>query len=193
MNSQDNGNAEIWDSESDDDDFDMTDIVEDIGKSDQRHLRYCRILSIFCLSWQYHFHLSDATISALLMFIAAFLTTLNMVVKSKLISSMITYLPNTVSKCQNILGVKKNFQTYVCCKKCNTLYQHDNCLNKLNGKLVSKRCAYIEFPNHTMPRFRTKKCGALLLKEVGSKHFQYPFRNFCYKSLTDSLKTFTIS
>ena len=129
-------------------------------------------------------------VSALLMFISAFLTALNVVIKSDLISAMITVLPNTVNKCRNLLGVKKNFQTYVCCKQCNTLYQRDKCLDKINGKLVSKRCTHIDFPNHPMPSFRRKKCGALLLKEVriGSKYFHYPFRNFCYKSLTESLK-----
>ena len=167
------------------------DFTEDhtVRESTQYHHRYSRILSIFCLSWQYRFHLPDTVVSALLMFISAFLTVLNVMVKSDLISAVIRILPTTVNKCRSLLGVKENFQTYVCCKKCNTLYQLDKCLDKINGKLVSKRCIHIDFPNHPMPSFRRKKCDALLLKDVriGSKHFHYPFRNFCYKSLTQSL------
>lgn len=168
---------------------DAEDVGEDVGEIDQQHLRFCRMLSTFCLSWQYRFHLSDVAVSALLMLIGALLTMMNIVVKSDLISAMLTCLPNTVAKCQHLLGVKNFFQTIVCCKKCNALYQFKNCFDKINGKLVSKRCTHIEFPNHSMPSFRRKQCGVLLLKEVriGSKCFNYPFRNYCYKILIESL------
>ena len=155
-----NCDTEVWDSDADESsDDDIMDFTEDhtVRESTQYHHRYSRILSIFCLSWQYRFHLPDTVVSALLMFISAFLTVLNVMVKSDLISAVIRILPTTVNKCRSLLGVKENFQTYVCCKKCNTLYQLDKCLDKINGKLVSKRCIHIDFPNHPMPSFRRKK------------------------------------
>lgn len=55
--------------------------------------------------------------------------------------------------------------------------------------MQSKKCPHVEFPNHPMLFYR-KPCGTLLLKEVkmGCKQFCYPFRNYCFKSIVDSLK-----
>lgn len=179
---------EIWDTDQSDEDEDNDDQVECVTKQ-QQYLRYCRTLSGFLLSWQYRFHLSDTAVSALVIFIASFLTLLNAVVNSKFLFSMLTCLPRTVSMCRNMLGVKKSFQTFVCRVKCNSLYELGSCFDKLNGKPASKRCVHVEYPNHPMVHFRSKKCGTLLLKEVkiGSKQFHYPFRNYCYKSLKESL------
>lgn len=104
---------------------------------------------------------------------------------------MLTFIPNTVRKCRDLLGVKKTFQTFVCCTKCNALYEFENCYEKVHGKQVSRRCTHIEYQNHPMAGYR-RRCNALLLKEVkiGSKLFHYPFRTYCYKSVIESMKHF---
>ncbi len=61
------------------------------------------------LSWQYHFHLSDAAISGLL---AAFLNMLNVIVKSKLMSSMLECLPKTVNKMSDLAWYRKKVQKF---------------------------------------------------------------------------------
>lgn len=148
---------------------------------------YCRILAIFFLLWQYRFHLSDA---AVLLFIKGFLSIVNIVIGSDLMSSIIDCLPNTVGKCRALLGINESsFCTYMCCRKCDSLYDFQDCINKsFNGKVTSRKCPHVEFPNHPRMFFR-KPCDTLLLKEVrfGSKKFCYPYRKFCYKSIAESL------
>lgn len=157
--------------------------------TDDRSLHYSRALCLFLLSWQYRFHLCDAAISALMTFLSAFLTILNAVVQSKFLASMLACLPNTVAKCRHFLGIEKSFETFVCCKKCDATYELNSCFIVQNRKKVSKRCTHNEYKQHPYIRY-CKECGALLLIKVriGSKLFHYPFRNFCYKSIVESLK-----
>ena len=151
---------------------------------------YCRVLAVFLLSWQYRFHLSDAAVCALLLFIKGFLSIINIVVRSDLISSIIDCLPNTVGKCRTLLGISESsFRTFVCCRKCDSLYDFQDCIDKsFGGRATSRKCPHVEFPNHPRMFFR-KPCDTLLLKEVrfGSKKFYYPYRKFCYKSIAESL------
>lgn len=179
---------EVWDSD-DSASEDELECFNNVGDShandcDQPHLRYSRIISIFCLLCQNRLHLSDTVVLALLMFISAFLSLLNVVIKSDLLSAINASLPKSISKCRTLLDVKRGYEIAVCCHKCNQLHSFEKCLDKHNGKLVSKRCSFVHFPNHPMLRYRTSKCGALLLKEVkiGAKVFHYPYRNYCFRS-----------
>ena len=94
-----------------------------------------------------------------------------------------------MGKCRTLLGINESsFCTYVCCRKCDSLYDFQDCIEiSFIGKATSRKCPHIEFPNHPRMFFR-KPCDTLLLKEVrfGSKKFCYPYRKFCYKSITQS-------
>ena len=119
-----------------------------------------------------------------------FLSVINSVIRSDFISSIIDCLPNTVEKCRTLFGINESsFRTYVCCKKCDSLYEFQECIKKsFNGKISSRKCPHVEFLNHPRTFFR-KHCDTLLLKEVqfGSKRFCYPYRKFCYESIAKSL------
>ena len=99
--------CELWES-----DTDLDDALRSSNEPAGHY--YCRILGVFLLSWQYRFHLSDAAIGALLLFIKGFLSIINAAIRSDLISSIIDCLPNTVGKCWTLLGVNESsFRTYV--------------------------------------------------------------------------------
>jgi hypothetical protein len=68
------------------------------------------------------------------------------------------------------------------------------CIEKsFNGKITSRKCPHVEFPNHPRMFFR-KPCDTLLLKEVrfGSKKFATPIGNFVTKVLPNLLLNFSL-
>ena len=75
---------------------------------------------------------------------------------------------------------------------CSSIYPLHEC--GLGSVKESKRCSYIEFPNH--PQLgRRKECGALLMQSVKTlpgKIMLRPYLVYCYKSLINSLQEFLI-
>ena len=64
------------------------------------------------------------------------------------------------------IGLKKDyFSILVVCTKCFSLYKYDDCILKVEGKLQSKRCSHIQYPNHSQSACR-KACGNILIKTV---------------------------
>ena len=112
-------------------------------------------VSCIPLLWQYRFHLSDATVCALLLFIKGFLSIINIVVRSYLVNNC---LPNTVGKCTLLSISESSFHTFVCCRKCDSLYDFLDCIDKsFGGRATSRKCPHVEFPNHPRMFFR-KPC-----------------------------------
>lgn len=101
-------------------------------------------------------------------------------------------LPHSVPVGKNVLGTSgDNFEKFVCCPSCSSLYLVKECIDKLpNGELVSKTCPFIRFPRHPQRQHR-KPCGTLLLKTVktsaGSPAL-YPRMLYCHKSLIESIQ-----
>lgn len=120
-----------------------------------------------------------------------FLSIVNTAVRSTLLTALAKNLPKSVISCRTVLRISdKSFTKHVSCVKCHSVFEYDKCIEKgLSGKLKSKRCPYIAYAKHPQVKHR-QPCGALLLKEVrhGHKTFCYPFRTFCWKSITDSLQ-----
>lgn len=120
-----------------------------------------------------------------------FFSTLNVVIKSPIISALAKNLPKSVKRCRKILQISdKVFEKYVSCVRCHSIYEFEECIDKgLRGKRASKHCQYKAYPNHPQAVHR-KPCGALLLKEVKcrNKMFCYPFRTFCWTGIIDSLQ-----
>lgn len=78
------------------------------------------------------------------------------------------------------------------CPKCHTLYNLDDCYEVVCGRKVTKKCTFVQFPNHRQ-HFRRAKCGESLLKEVSLKSGGiklYPHKVYCYNSIIDNLRQF---
>lgn len=180
--------TEIWDSDiSEDEVFDER---PQHSSENQVHF-HCRLLALFLLSWQYKLSISDSAVNALLQFLNIFFLVLNKVIGSPFLKIMAENLPITTNSCRVLLNISdKSIIKYVSCVKCHSIYEFDKCTEKgLRGKLVSKHCPNIAFPNHPCMAYR-KSCGALLCKEVqhGTRTFCHPFRTYCSTNLIDSIQ-----
>ena len=93
--------------------------------------------------------------------------------------------------CKNIYH-DQAFVKYIVCSSCNQIYQLDDCVYTVGSQKYSKKCTYVEYPQHPQLR-RRQPCGYLLLKTVeisskSSKKKLFPFKIYCYQSLEISLK-----
>lgn len=109
------------------------------------------------------------------------------------VASFAVLFPKSVHLLRRQLGLDKDrFIKYVVCPKCHTLYNFDDCYELACGRKVTKKCAFVQFPNHRQ-HFRCTKCGEPLLKEVslrsgGTK--LYPHKVYCYNSIIENLRQF---
>jgi hypothetical protein len=101
-------------------------------------------------------------------------------------------LPSSLLAGRKALGTSTDdFEKFVCCPTCSCIYRIEDCQERLpNGKIVSKKCSFIQFPQHPQKQHR-KPCGTTLLKTVrtssGSTSL-YPRVLFCHKGFIESLQ-----
>ena len=101
-------------------------------------------------------------------------------------------LPKSVTAAKKLTdNINDNFCKFVCCSKCNSLYDLECSTEKLaNGKVVSKECSFVRFPNH-LQRHHRKPCGTVLMKTVQTSSGSTVLDTrllYCYKSLIESLQ-----
>lgn len=89
---------------------------------------------------------------------------------SPTIATILAVFPTSLYTMKKKLNLYKDqFEKYVICPKCCSLYTYDKCLQtSVRGKIISKICNHIAFPHHPMASFRTP-CGHSILKEVITK------------------------
>ena len=151
-----------------------------------------KAISFFLLFFQLKFRVPDRAVTFLLSFLKG------------LLASLIFMIPS----CQPLLEIYRNFpqslyslrrrfstnngnmKEFVVCTKCFTLYKLDDCSVKDGSEVVSRKCSFIEFPNHPQ-RHRRTPCGALLLKKIkcGTTFKLVPKKTFIYNSVTTALRS----
>ena len=137
----------------------------------------------FLLALQRKHFLPNAMLAMLLKFLHVLFIVLGHATSSDLIKQIAADFPSSPHK---LIGKKKDtFAKYVTCPnpKCMAVYAYKDCVNKVGrDNRTSKLCE---------SRIGRKKCGSVLLKTVelasGTK-LLYPFKIFCYQSVTDTLK-----
>ena len=93
--------------------------------------------------------------------------------------------------CKNIHH-NEAFVKYIVCSGCNQIYRLHDCVYTVGLQEYSKKCTYVEYPQHPQLR-RRQPCDYLLLKTVeissrSGKKKLFPFKIYCYQSLEISLK-----
>ena len=152
-----------------------------------------KAILMFLLLWQTIYKVSDNGIAVLLKFFKQFLIAIGNLAQIDIIINFARNFPSTLYMAKVRLDLEKDdFEKFVACPKCMTLYKLDECTTtQSNGIVVSKKCSYVRFPNHPHRRRRTE-CGAFLMKKVrtksGSLQLQ-PKRMYCYRPLVSSLMT----
>ena len=152
-----------------------------------------RSLTLALMLWQFLFNISDAALSVLLLCLYHFLKVLHTLSGNNLLGEWLVHFPSSLKRMHgSVIGDEIKFINYVVCRKCDSLYDHDDCIEKIGSKLSSKCCRYVEFPNHPMQRFR-KECGTPLMylsSKVNTfkafKVYSYQPLNACYDSVVEA-------
>ena len=146
---------------------------------------------IFLCMWSSFCALSDNALDILLAFLKALFESLGTLFP--VLASFAVLFPKSLHLLRKQLGIDEDkFIKYVVCSKCHSLYMFDDCYDTVRGKRVSKKCSYVQYPNHRQ-HFRRTKCNEPLLKEVTLKSGGtklYPIKVYCYNSVINSLNRF---
>ena len=103
------------------------------------------------------FRLSDTALDILLKFLRILFRKV-----STTPSGFTDLLPNSIYSARKMVGNQRdNFNRYVCCPKCQTLYSCVNdCVMSLpGGNKESKKCSFVQFPSHPQTQHR-QPCNA---------------------------------
>ena len=195
---------EVWDEETledllDDIDFDSTgnsetDVALQIkNPSDVDNKSKFVVLAhwivIFFTTWASYFNISATALDSVMHFMYAFFEICGQSIPAfAILASLFPTSLYTLYKAQGT--TKDAFTKYIVCTICHTLYEMNDCVSQKNGKLSTKLCSFIEFPNHPHKNKRAQ-CGQPLLKEILCKNGSitlYPHRVYCYQSITKSMK-----
>ena len=148
------------------------------------------ILLFICYWWTYY-NIADRGIELMIQFLHALFTVLSE--RLPWMSFFVGSFPSSLYLLKKFFGLHKDcFQKFVVCPKCNSLYNYDSAYETVGSRRVSKKCSYVEFPNHRH-RAHRKPCNEVLLKEVklqDGKVKLYPIKVYCYNSIIATLKIF---
>ena len=152
-----------------------------------------RMLLCFLLLWQFLFHVSDAGMGVLILFLHHFFHMMASAHPGQYLHNICKVWPKSFLGALKIIHIGKvEFNEYIVCPSCHAIYDYDWCIVKrANGSRLPKPCKNVLFPNHPFASFR-KECGAALLKTVKGKHHStlVPMKKYCYSSIIESLKAF---
>ncbi|KAL9978767.1 hypothetical protein ACROYT_G016322 [Oculina patagonica] len=160
---------EVWDDLLEEnvlDDLDESNFpgaVETDPDSFNRNILINWLLLFICYWWTYC-NIADRGIEMLLKFFHAFFTVLSE--RVPWMTMFAAAFPSSLYMLKKYFGLHKDcFQKFVVCPKCHSLYNYDSAYDTVGGKRLSKKCSYVEFPNHRH-RAHRKPCNEVLLKEV---------------------------
>ena len=145
-------------------------------------------LLLFLLHLQAKHYLPDATVSALLKFLYTFFCVMGGF--SNVALDIARVWPQNVYAMRKALGCSDSFQVFVVCPACHKAYKFEDCVTVCGSKKDSKRCKFVQYPNHPRTSGRAI-CNAPLLHSVAlqnGKTLLYPFKSYCYRSLIVSFQ-----
>jgi len=113
---------------------------------------------LWVLQYQQRYKLSNIAIDSLFKFLRFTLSTID--------ASKFSSFPSSLYMAKKKLGIPTEVIQYAACNKCHKLYD----INELD-KTEVQTCSFINYPNHTMERFR-QKCNNPLTKKINSNNEQ---------------------
>ena len=178
---------DLWSSETD---CEETDTQQSLLQVENSAFSYIWQLTFFVLLWQSVYKVSNAAITVLFKFLAAFVSMIGNAFMNVPLQKIAAGIPSNADVGHRFLwsGCQQSFVTYVVCPVCDAIYDYDDCFISRNGQNESKLCRNVLFPNHPHASKR-KECGALLLKKikVGKKSKLVSIKAFPYQPLHVSL------
>ncbi|GET54352.1 hypothetical protein GLOIN_2v1788017 [Rhizophagus irregularis DAOM 181602=DAOM 197198] len=110
---------------------------------------------LWILQYQQRYKLPNVSIDSLFKFLRFFLL---MVDENKFSS-----FSSSLYVAKKILGISTNIIKYAACNKCHKLYD----INEISNTTEVPTCSFINYPNHSIERFR-QKCNNPLVKKIDS-------------------------
>lgn len=145
-------------------------------------------ISFFLSFFHLFYRVSERGMISLLSFLRMFFSFVGTFFSYPILLELAAGLPRT------LYGVRKHFKReseyheYAVCSKCSQIYEISDCTVRRQGQFESKRCTYVEYPNHPH-QSRRVKCDAVLMKQVKShgKSMFVPKKIFLYRSVINAL------
>ena len=140
------------------------------------------------LAFQAAYVLPYAATNWIFEFLHLLFKTLALINPTPFICAIAALLPGSLYLGWKLMKLKyNNFETYVVCRKCNSVYTFQQCLAKNGSKMLSQRCTF-----RTPTRKQELTRGTLLLKTVKfrdrGKEKLVPWKVYPYKSVIKSME-----
>ena len=141
-------------------------------------------VSFFLVFFHLTYRISERAINTLVGFLRALFHFLSIMTGNAILTELSGVFPKTLHGARNIYKLN-DFTEYAVCPKCNTIYPLKDCID--DGE--SKRCTFVEFPNHPHQSKRNA-CNEVLMKKikVGNGQKLVPRKVYIYRSIINSLK-----
>ncbi|CAB5185413.1 unnamed protein product [Rhizophagus irregularis] len=110
---------------------------------------------LWILQYQQRYKLPNVSIDSLFKFLRFFLLTVD--------ENKFSSFPSSLYVAKKILGISTNIIKYAACNKCHKLYD----INEISNTTEVPTCSFINYPNHSIERFR-QKCNNPLVKKIDS-------------------------
>ncbi|GBC39248.2 hypothetical protein GLOIN_2v1788017 [Rhizophagus irregularis DAOM 181602=DAOM 197198] len=110
---------------------------------------------LWILQYQQRYKLPNVSIDSLFKFLRFFLLTVD--------ENKFSSFPSSLYVAKKILGISMNIIKYAACNKCHKLYD----INEISNTTEVPTCSFINYPNHSIERFR-QKCNNPLVKKIDS-------------------------
>ena len=126
-----------------------------------------RVILMFLFLWASFYKVSVTALNHLFAFFHHMFSTI--VTNPSVIMVLGAVFPPSLYMAQKHFSIQdEKFENFVICEKCSSLYDYEDCLERVGTKTRSKRCYHIEYRNHPHPSQRMP-CNQKLLKEVVTK------------------------
>ena len=140
-------------------------------------------LLIFFLRLQAKHYIPDAAVQCLVKFLYIFLCILGRYFTT--IANIASKFPPSLYLLRKHLNLKQDFKRLVVCRKCNSVYSLQECIDESGTIPVARACFYRRNTH------RSVRCGTPLLKTVelsSGKKILRPYKVYCYHGLKNALQ-----
>ena len=111
------------------------------------------ILLLMC--WKSRYAVSDAAIESIFGILSTLFSYLSRIPVVPFCGVLADSFPKTVSAASRIVGLESNkFTKFIVCRHCHSLYTDEDCFQLIGLRRVSKKCDYVEFPDHPQRQHR---------------------------------------
>lgn len=149
-------------------------------------------LFTFLTLWESVFKIPNSAMLFLLKFLNSLFLSIFKFLKPEMGSFSI---PTTIHSMWRRVRYSRNpYTKYATCSECFKNFPLEKCVIKIEGKLYSKTCDNIPFPQHPVMAFRTI-CGNVLVNikpTTSGKNIITPKKLFCYKSIKETISAFVM-